>query len=141
MLLALAPPTPLALRLLPFVLGVLGVWLTWLVGKRVLGEVAGLVAAFLLAITPWHLFVSGMARYWSLVYVLAALGYLALHQAEQLGRTRDCVLAVGVWAVAGGAHAGGLFALPGVGLGVGVVGAGGGPGLGGAVGRGGVDLW
>ena len=89
MLLALAPPTPLALRLLPFVLGVLGVWLTWLVGKRVLGEVAGLVAAFLLAITPWHLFVSGMARYWSLVYVLAALGYLALHQAEQLGRTRD----------------------------------------------------
>ncbi|OLC77092.1 MAG: hypothetical protein AUH78_05220 [Gemmatimonadetes bacterium 13_1_40CM_4_69_8] len=126
MLLALAPPTPLALRLLPFVLGVLGVWLTWLVGKRVLGEVAGLVAAFLLAITPWHLFVSGMARYWSLVYVLAALGYLALHQAEQLGRTRDCVLAVVVWTVAAATHPTALFPLPGVVLALRLVGPDGG---------------
>jgi hypothetical protein len=103
-LLGVRPPTPLALRVVPFVFGVLGVWLTWLVGKIVIGEVAGLLAAFLLAISPWHLFASGMARYWSLVYLLTALGYLALHRAEQRGRTQDYVVAVTVWVLAAATH-------------------------------------
>ena len=115
-LLGVWPPTPLAMRVAPFVFGVLGVWLTWLVGKIVIGEVGGLLAAFLLAISPWHLFASGMARYWSLVYLMTALGYLALHRAEQRGRTRDCVLAVAVWVLASATHPTTLFPLVGAAL-------------------------
>lgn len=121
-LLAVSPPTPLALRLPPLVFGLLGVWLTWLIGKTVVGEVAGLLAAFLLAISPWHLFASGEARYWSLVYALAALGYLALHQAEQLGRTRDFVLAVAAWVLAAATHPTTLFPFVGAVLGARLVG-------------------
>ncbi|OLB89668.1 MAG: hypothetical protein AUI15_25815 [Actinobacteria bacterium 13_2_20CM_2_66_6] len=113
-LLALGAPTPLTLRLPPFLFGVLGVWLTWRVGKVVLGDVAGLVAAFLLAISPWHMFASGEARYWALVYALTALGYRALLQAEQADRPKDLVLAVVTWVLAAATHPSTMFPFVGV---------------------------
>jgi predicted membrane-bound mannosyltransferase len=68
LLLQLLPPTPLFLRMPPFLFGVLGVWLTWVLGRKVFGTTAGLVAAFMVAISPWHLYASQFARYWTLVY-------------------------------------------------------------------------
>ncbi len=38
--------------------GILTVFLIWFVGKRLLGPTAGLLAAALLALNPWHLFAS-----------------------------------------------------------------------------------
>ncbi|UCF19793.1 MAG: glycosyltransferase family 39 protein [Gemmatimonadota bacterium] len=78
LLLQVLPATPLFLRLPPFVFGVLGVWLTWRLARRNFGVPAGLVAAFLASISAWHLYASQFARYWTLVYALAALLYIAL---------------------------------------------------------------
>jgi Dolichyl-phosphate-mannose-protein mannosyltransferase len=87
-LLHFLPPTPLMLRLPAFVFGVLGVWLTWILGRREFGIGAGLVAAFLVAISPWHLYASQFARYWSLVYLIAVIMYIVMLRALQ----RDSVL-------------------------------------------------
>src|SRR4051794_20758084 len=54
-LLALLPHTPAMLRLLPFVFGVAGLWVTWLVGRRYVGRVGGLVAVFLASTSTWHM--------------------------------------------------------------------------------------
>ena len=79
LLLEVLPPTPLAVRALPFIFGIAGVWLTWKVAADLFGYQAGLVAATLLAISPWHVHASGFARYWSLVYLLSlAFCYLLL---------------------------------------------------------------
>lgn len=85
----LLPDSPAALRAAPFLFGMLGVWLAWRVGTRVIGPSAGLLAAFLVAVSPWHLHASGMARYWSLLFVLSALFLLALSRGHDTGRRRD----------------------------------------------------
>jgi hypothetical protein len=77
-LLAMGPATPLTARLLPFLFGIAGVWTTWYLGVSLFGPIAGWVAGLLVACSPWHIYASGFARYWSLVYLLAALFYLFL---------------------------------------------------------------
>jgi len=70
-ILAVWPGSPLSLRLPALMFGFAGVWLTWLVARRLFGDVAGLVAGLLVALSPWHQYASGFARYWTLVYLLA----------------------------------------------------------------------
>jgi 4-amino-4-deoxy-L-arabinose transferase-like glycosyltransferase len=77
-LLAVLPQTPLMLRLLPILFGTLGVWVTWKLAQRWLGDSAGVAAALFAAISPWHLYASTTARYYSLVYLCSALLLLAL---------------------------------------------------------------
>ena len=48
-------PEPLAVRFPAALAGALTVLLTWLLGRRLLGDRGALVAAALLAISPWHL--------------------------------------------------------------------------------------
>jgi hypothetical protein len=82
------PDSPAALRAAPFVFGMLGVWLAWRVGTRVIGPFAGALAAFLVAVSPWHLHASGMARYWSLLFLLSALFLLSLSRGYDTDRPR-----------------------------------------------------
>ena len=101
-LLALLPPTPGWLRLPPLVFGLLGVWVTARLGARVFGRTAGIVAALLVAVSPWHIYASQFARYWSLVYLLFAFALLALLRALDGDRRRDWFVvagAVGIGAV------------------------------------------
>jgi hypothetical protein len=77
-LLSLLPQTPAMLRLLPTLFGVLGVWMTWRLGRALIGARAGLVAALLVAISPWHLYSSSTARYYTLVYLLACVALVWL---------------------------------------------------------------
>lgn len=78
-LLGVLPVTAFWLRIPAFIFGVLGVWMTFLLGRRAFGGPAGVVAALLVAVSPWHLYSSQFARYWSLVYVAAAAAmYLVL---------------------------------------------------------------
>lgn len=93
-LLALFPATPFLLRFPALIFGLLGVWVTWLVGRREFGTAAAAVAALLVAISPWHLYASQFARYWTLVYLLAALLYLLLPRAVATDRPRDYLLAL-----------------------------------------------
>jgi 4-amino-4-deoxy-L-arabinose transferase-like glycosyltransferase len=86
------PDTEWGMRLLPFIAGLLGVVGTWWVGRKVFGPIAGLVGAFLLALAPWHLYASQMARYWSLVYLLALLSFYLLIKTYETDRPRDYLL-------------------------------------------------
>lgn len=83
-LLTIAPPTAPWLRLLPVLFGLLGVWATWAVARRLVGPVGAAAAAFLVAISPWHLYASDFARYYALLYLLAILAI-----GELLEGTRD----------------------------------------------------
>ena len=87
-------PSGFALRVLPVLFGVAGVAVTWLAARAVLGRGAALVAGALVAASPWHLHASGMARYWSLVYLLAALFYWRVLRAHETDRPRDYLLAL-----------------------------------------------
>jgi hypothetical protein len=121
LLLELSSPTPLFLRLPPFVFGVLGVWLTAELGRRAFGTTAGLVSAFLVAISPWHLYASQYARYWTLVYALAALVYIALPRAVDIDRPAAYVLALLTIVVGALTHPSFVFPMVGVVLAVVVV--------------------
>jgi hypothetical protein len=79
--LSLFPPTAPYIRLLPLLFGVAGVWVTWRLARDLAGPVAGLLALILVAICPWHLYASGFGRYYSLLYLLAALIYWRLPRA------------------------------------------------------------
>ena len=89
-------PTPAFLRLPPLVFALLGLWVTWSLGRRVFGDVAAGVAALLAAVAPWLLYESQFARYWTLIYLLAALATLLLLLAPRAsGDRRWAALALG----------------------------------------------
>lgn len=88
------PQTPAGLRLAPFLFGLAGIWVTWMIGARLFGATAGWAAALLLAIAPWHIYMSQMARYVSLLYLLAALSFFALLNGYRTDRPRDYGLAL-----------------------------------------------
>jgi mannosyltransferase len=117
-LLRLLPETPTALRLAPFVFGVLGIWAVWKVGGRVAGPAAGAVAALLVAISPWHLHASGMARYWTLLFLLSTLFLGALWKAYGSDRPRDHALALLPLVLGSATHPTFLFPAAGAALGV-----------------------
>ena len=90
--LQLLPDTPFVMRLLPTIFGVLGVIATWKLARSLAGDVAAIVATFLVAVAPWHLDASGTARYFSLVYLLAAVVYRHLPLACDGDRPRDYII-------------------------------------------------
>lgn len=80
-LLTLLPRTPLMLRLLSLVFGVVGLWATWRLGRRWLGAQGGLLVLALATVSPWHLYASTTARYYALTYACAALALVAITDA------------------------------------------------------------
>ena len=75
----LMPLHELSLRLLPAVFGVLAIPTIYFVGRRLVGTRAALFAAFFLAVSPLHIYYSQFARYWSLVFLLAAIYPYAIY--------------------------------------------------------------
>lgn len=84
---------PAVLRALPFTFGLAGVWATWKLGERVGGRWAAVGASLVVAVSPWHLYASGMARYWALVYLLGCLVFWRLLMAADTERPSDHLLA------------------------------------------------
>ncbi len=114
LLLGVFPATPLALRIPAVLFGVAGVWLTWIVAGRLGGVTAAAVAAVLVAISPWHLYASQFARYWTLVYLLALVAYWLLPLALASDRPSRLAMAAGLLALGILTHPTFLFPLPGV---------------------------
>jgi hypothetical protein len=88
----LLPPTELGARLPAFLFGIAGLALTWRLGQRLAGEAAGFLALTLAVVSPWHLYISGEARYYSLVYLLAVLVVLVLLRIQERDRWSDAGL-------------------------------------------------
>lgn len=64
------------IRLLSVVFGVIALWVIYLVGKSLLDAKYGLLCAFLLAISPFHIWYSQEARMYSLLILLSTASVL-----------------------------------------------------------------
>ena len=69
-------PSPLAVRLLSVLVGTATVPLLYATGRRLLGERGGLLAALLLAISPFHVYYSQEVRMYGLVTLLGVGRFL-----------------------------------------------------------------
>jgi 4-amino-4-deoxy-L-arabinose transferase-like glycosyltransferase len=114
LLLQVLPPTPGFLRSPAFLFGLLGIVATWWLGRRIFGDRAGLVAAALVAISPWHLYASQFARYWTLVYLFAAVLYGMLPRALEDSSPRRLLAVLAVLVLGTLTHPTFLFATAGV---------------------------
>lgn len=78
------PGSDFALRMVPFTFGVISIPLFFLLGRKIFNDKIGLIAAFLLAISPFHIWYSQEARMYSLLWMLALISMIffinALHQ-------------------------------------------------------------
>lgn len=117
-LLDLFPVTHLTMRLLPVAFGIAGMVVTWILARRILGTAAAILATLLVAVSPWHLHASGMARYWSLVYLLSALFLLFLLEARNYGRPRDYIGALICLLLGTASHPTFFFPVAGIAVGV-----------------------
>jgi hypothetical protein len=82
-------------RMTQAMLGVITLWLAFLVGRQLVDKRVGVVLAFLLAFSPWHIAIS---RFNDAEHVLAPLqallaAYFVLRAVRGRGTTRDFVLA------------------------------------------------
>ncbi len=95
----------LGLRLLPAVFGIAAIPTMYVMTATMLGRRAGLVAALLLTLHPWHVYWSQFARYYSLVFLATTVFPVALLFAIRDRRAG--------WAVAGAvAFVAGVLAHP-----------------------------
>lgn len=113
-LLEVMPPTPFLLRLPAVIFGLLGIWALYQLVRRRFGSGAGLAAAALVALSPWHLYMSQFARYWSLVFLWATAAFLLLPRAMDSDRKRHYVAALAV--VVGGLLTHPTFVFPFIGF-------------------------
>jgi mannosyltransferase len=86
------PNTEAMLRLLPTIFGVLGLVVTMAAARTLVGPIAGISALLLAALSPWHLYTSGTARYFSLVFLLAGIVTWRLPVAIERDRARDFLI-------------------------------------------------
>ena len=75
------PGNDFALRMVPFTFGLISVPLLFLLAKRLFNEYIGLIAAFLLAISPFHIWYSQEVRSYALQWMLALVSLIYFQQA------------------------------------------------------------
>ena len=70
------PGSDFALRILPMTFGILSVPLLFLFGRKLFNDKVGLMASFLLAISPFHIWYSQEARGYALQWMLALISLI-----------------------------------------------------------------
>lgn len=82
------------LRAVALVFGIAGLWAVWRLARTVMGSAGALFALVLVALSPWHLYASAFARYYSLLFLLAALVYWLLPRAYDRDEPRAYLAAL-----------------------------------------------
>lgn len=118
LVLEIFPHEELYMRLPAFVFGIAGVWATWVLGRRLFGATAGWIAVVLVAISPWHIYASQFARYWSLVYLISTLVYMLLPDAVDRDGRRTYLAVLALILVGALSHPTTVFPLVGFVLGL-----------------------
>lgn len=111
----------LSLRILPVAFGIISVPVVYAVVRRTMGTRAGLLAAILVAVHPWHLNWSQYARYYSLVFLLSMVFPSAVAIGLRRRQVRWLVVAVVAAGLAILAHPASGLAVAAVGVWVAVV--------------------
>lgn len=120
LLLHVLPADPVFLRAPALLFGVAGVYATWWAARRLVGAPGGLAAAVFVAVSPWHVYHSQFARYWTLLYLVAACAFALLPAAlEGRGRARTWFIVLAL--VGSLTHPTFLFALAGAAAGASAV--------------------
>jgi 4-amino-4-deoxy-L-arabinose transferase-like glycosyltransferase len=70
------PHNDFALRMVPFTFGVISVPLLFVLGRQLFNEKTGLIASFLLAVSPFHIWYSQEARMYVLQWMLALISLI-----------------------------------------------------------------
>lgn len=87
-------------RIGPCAVGILTIALLALAARRIVGDRAALLAALLLAMSPWHLYWSQAARFYSLQFLFYNLSLLWYFRATQHGSTKRLIAALAMAALA-----------------------------------------
>jgi hypothetical protein len=106
----------LGLRILPALFGIAAVPVVYVLTRRTVGVRAGVLAAVLVALHPWHLNWSQFARYYTLVFLLSAIFPLAFYVGLQEQRWRWVIAGVVSGVLALLAHPSSGLVVAGVGL-------------------------
>jgi len=83
-----AGTTPYQVRLLSILFGALAIPLLYALGRRIAGAAAGIMAAFFLTISLYHVYMSQEARMYILVFLLALCSVYTLVRALEPGASR-----------------------------------------------------
>jgi hypothetical protein len=70
---------PIAFRLFPFILGVLSIPLMYFPLKKLFDTRVALLSVLMLAISPWHIYMSQMARWYTLLILLMFFALMAFY--------------------------------------------------------------
>lgn len=92
------------LRVLPALFGILAVPVMYWVGRTTIGPRTGLLAALLVAVSPWHVYWSQFARYYTLAFLLSAIYPVLLFRGLHTTSVRSIATGLAVAALAILAH-------------------------------------
>jgi 4-amino-4-deoxy-L-arabinose transferase-like glycosyltransferase len=84
-----ATENPESLRFLSVIFGILTIAVIWQLGRLAAGERCGIVSAFLLAVSPIHVWFSQEARAYGLYFLLAVSMMWLFYRARATDRSRD----------------------------------------------------
>lgn len=87
-------------RFMPAVIGVITIPLLYLLLRRCIARPAALAAAALLAVSPWHLYWSQNARFYSLLFLFFNLGLLLFYLGLEDDRPLYLVIALALFGMA-----------------------------------------
>jgi 4-amino-4-deoxy-L-arabinose transferase-like glycosyltransferase len=71
--------SPLSLRLPAFVFGIISIPILYFPFKALLGRSVALLAVFLMAISPWHIYLSQLARWYTLLLLVSGLSLFSFY--------------------------------------------------------------
>ena len=99
-------------RVVPAVIGILAIPLMYFGANAVLGRRIAILSAALLAISPWHLYWSQNARFYSLLLILYNASLLLFYLGIEKDRFRLILISFFCWALALATHPTAILLLP-----------------------------
>lgn len=73
-------------RIIPALFGIVTPVIVYLLSRRIFGETAAIAGAVIVAISPWHLYWSQMARFYTMTVFFSSVSLLVLHKGLEEGR-------------------------------------------------------
>lgn len=99
-------------RLVPALIGIVTVPLLYLAVKKLLGSRVAIISAVLLAISPWHIYWSQNARFYTLFLLLYNICLLAFYWGVETNKFRYIIVSVVSLALAGATHGLAILCVP-----------------------------